>query len=123
MVLEMRSHAGVGSVRSAQIQHSRNKSLALRETVLVGSMLPNTANAVYEIQRQLFARSERVKGIDFHPVEPWILTTLYSGMLPGAKDIGTSNHVHLLQVMSTYGHTRLKYVLQDCFYRATTDDP
>jgi hypothetical protein len=30
-------------------------------------------------QRQLFARSERVKGIDFHPVEPWILTTLYSG--------------------------------------------
>ncbi|TKA74339.1 hypothetical protein B0A49_02934 [Cryomyces minteri] len=30
-------------------------------------------------QRQLFARSERVKGIDFHPTEPWILTTLYSG--------------------------------------------
>ncbi|KAM0325972.1 hypothetical protein ACHAQA_007278 [Verticillium albo-atrum] len=30
-------------------------------------------------QRQLFARSERVKGIDFHPQEPWILTTLYSG--------------------------------------------
>ncbi|PHH75129.1 hypothetical protein CDD80_2619 [Ophiocordyceps camponoti-rufipedis] len=27
----------------------------------------------------LFARSERVKGIDFHPHEPWILTTLYSG--------------------------------------------
>lgn len=33
-----------------------------------------------ELQRQLFARSERVKGIDFHPQEPWILTTLYSGM-------------------------------------------
>ncbi|RKF80286.1 Coatomer subunit beta' [Golovinomyces cichoracearum] len=31
------------------------------------------------LQRQLFARSERVKGIDFHSVEPWILTTLYSG--------------------------------------------
>lgn len=31
------------------------------------------------IQRQLFARSERVKGIDFHSTEPWILTTLYSG--------------------------------------------
>ncbi|KAF4164319.1 hypothetical protein CNMCM6936_009323 [Aspergillus lentulus] len=28
---------------------------------------------------KLFARSERVKGIDFHPTEPWILTTLYSG--------------------------------------------
>lgn len=36
----------------------------------------NSANI---IQRQLFARSERVKGIDFHPTEPWILTTLYSG--------------------------------------------
>lgn len=23
-------------------------------------------------QRQLFARSERVKGIDFHPTEPWV---------------------------------------------------
>lgn len=24
------------------------------------------------VQRQLFARSERVKGIDFHPTEPWV---------------------------------------------------
>ena len=24
------------------------------------------------LQRQLFARSERVKGIDFHPTEPWV---------------------------------------------------
>ncbi|EGD99086.1 coatomer subunit beta' [Trichophyton mentagrophytes] len=33
----------------------------------------------FDVKRQLFARSERVKGIDFHPTEPWILTTLYSG--------------------------------------------
>ncbi|KAH0537201.1 hypothetical protein FGG08_005979 [Glutinoglossum americanum] len=32
-----------------------------------------------DVKKQLFARSERVKGIDFHPTEPWILTTLYSG--------------------------------------------
>lgn len=32
-----------------------------------------------DVKRQLFARSERVKGIDVHPHEPWILTTLYSG--------------------------------------------
>lgn len=32
-----------------------------------------------DVKRQLFARSERVKGIDFHPTENWILTTLYSG--------------------------------------------
>ncbi|RPB06085.1 Coatomer, beta' subunit [Choiromyces venosus 120613-1] len=31
------------------------------------------------VKRQLFARSDRVKGIDFHPTEPWILSTLYSG--------------------------------------------
>jgi coatomer subunit beta' len=59
--------------------HSKNKSLDLRETIIVGKMTPNSTNSVYKIQRQLFARSERVKGIDFHPVEPWILTTLYSG--------------------------------------------
>lgn len=32
-----------------------------------------------DVKRQLFARSERVKGIDFHDTEPWILTTLYNG--------------------------------------------
>ncbi|KAG0642182.1 coatomer WD associated region-domain-containing protein [Tuber brumale] len=32
-----------------------------------------------DVKRQLFARSDRVKGIDFHPTEPWVLSTLYSG--------------------------------------------
>lgn len=31
-------------------------------------------NVNLELQRQLFARSERVKGIDFHPTEPWVST-------------------------------------------------
>lgn len=30
------------------------------------------ANMMLSSQRQLFARSERVKGIDFHPTEPWV---------------------------------------------------
>ena len=30
-----------------------------------------------ELQRQLFARSERVKGIDFHPTEPWVDSPCY----------------------------------------------
>jgi coatomer subunit beta' len=63
---------------------SNNKSLDLCETIVVGEMATKNTNTVYQMQRQLFARSERVKGIDFHPVEPWILTTLYSGMLNGA---------------------------------------
>lgn len=111
-VLEMRKHLGTESVRLIETKNSRNRSLELRETVLVGSMIPNTANSVYKIQRQLFARSERVKGIDFHPVEPWILTTLYSGMYWSVLDIRTFAHLNLLQVMSTFGHTRHRYAPQ-----------
>ncbi|KNZ72668.1 Coatomer subunit beta', partial [Termitomyces sp. J132] len=29
--------------------------------------------------RKLFSRSDRVKGVDFHPTEPWLLTGLYNG--------------------------------------------
>ncbi|VVT56082.1 uncharacterized protein SAPINGB_P004793 [Magnusiomyces paraingens] len=33
----------------------------------------------FDIKKTLQVRSDRVKGIDFHPTEPWILTTLFSG--------------------------------------------
>ncbi|KAF8165977.1 coatomer protein [Crassisporium funariophilum] len=29
--------------------------------------------------KKLFSRSDRVKGVDFHPTEPWLLTGLYNG--------------------------------------------
>lgn len=32
-----------------------------------------------EVNRKLLARSERVKSVDFHPTEPWLLAGLYSG--------------------------------------------
>ncbi|KAF9582673.1 Coatomer subunit beta' [Lunasporangiospora selenospora] len=32
-----------------------------------------------EIKKKLLAHSERVKSLDFHPTEPWILTSLYDG--------------------------------------------
>lgn len=32
-----------------------------------------------EIKRKLAQRSERVKSVDLHPTEPWILTSLYTG--------------------------------------------
>jgi hypothetical protein len=90
---------GVDSMQMAYPSPQRdnkNKTLELRETVVVGEMGVNTANSVYKIQRQLFARSERVKGIDFHPVEPWILTTLYSGMSTSAN-----NSILLLMLLSS----------------------
>ncbi|KAK6466054.1 coatomer WD associated region-domain-containing protein [Scheffersomyces coipomensis] len=34
-----------------------------------------------DIVKQFSTRSDRVKGIDFHPSEPWILTTLYNGKI------------------------------------------
>ena len=32
-----------------------------------------------DVVKQFSTRSERVKGMDFHPSEPWVLTTLYNG--------------------------------------------
>ncbi|KAI5120315.1 hypothetical protein M0805_000375 [Coniferiporia weirii] len=32
-----------------------------------------------DINRKLFQRSDRVKAVDFHPTEPWLLTGLYNG--------------------------------------------
>lgn len=71
-----------GASNKGQRKRDSKRSLDLRETVIVGEtqVEGKMANSVFKMQRQLFARSERVKGIDFHPVEPWILTTLYSGM-------------------------------------------
>jgi coatomer subunit beta' len=34
-----------------------------------------------DVTKQFSTRSDRVKGIDFHPLEPWILTTLYDGKI------------------------------------------
>ncbi|QEU62164.1 Sec27 [Kluyveromyces lactis] len=34
-----------------------------------------------DINKKLSARTDRVKGIDFHPEEPWVLITLYSGRI------------------------------------------
>jgi len=32
-----------------------------------------------DIKRQLISRSDRVKSVDFHPTEPWLLSALYNG--------------------------------------------
>ncbi|KAH7815699.1 Coatomer subunit beta' (CopB') [Monocercomonoides exilis] len=33
------------------------------------------------VQKKFSARSDRVKSVDLHPTEPWLLTTLYSGSI------------------------------------------
>jgi hypothetical protein len=58
-----------------------------------------------DVKRQLFARSERVKSVDFHPQEPWILTTLYSGTSPTTTNT-FADAANIAEAMSTYGLTR-----------------
>ena len=33
----------------------------------------------FEVNRKLLARSDRVKCVDIHPTEPWLLAALYNG--------------------------------------------
>ncbi|KAJ2328799.1 Coatomer subunit beta', partial [Coemansia sp. RSA 2673] len=34
-----------------------------------------------DIKRKLSARTDRVKSVDMHPTEPWVLASLYSGQV------------------------------------------
>lgn len=35
----------------------------------------------FDIRRKLTARSDRVKSVDLHPTEPWMVVSLYSGTM------------------------------------------
>ncbi|MPC24560.1 Coatomer subunit beta' [Portunus trituberculatus] len=43
------------------------------------SMLPSTQPLRLDVKRKLTARSDRVKSVDLHPTEPWMLASLYNG--------------------------------------------
>ena len=51
-----------------------------------------------DIRRELTARSDRIKSVDLHPSEPWLLCSLYSG------------HVH---VWNTQSQVDIHYVIND----------
>ena len=51
-----------------------------------------------DIRRELTARSDRIKSVDLHPSEPWLLCSLYSG------------HVH---VWNTQSQVDIHYVTND----------
>lgn len=50
-----------------------------------------------DVAKQFSTRLDRVKGIDFHPLEPWILTTLYNGKIE-IWSYATNTLVKLIQV-------------------------
>jgi coatomer subunit beta' len=53
-----------------------------------------------DVTKQFSTRSDRVKGIDFHPSEPWILTTLYNGKVE-IWSYATNSIVKSIQVTDT----------------------
>ncbi|CCF56134.1 hypothetical protein KAFR_0A06990 [Kazachstania africana CBS 2517] len=53
-----------------------------------------------DIKKSFSNRSDRVKGIDFHPTEPWVLTTLYSGRIE-IWNYETQHEVRSIQVTET----------------------
>ena len=40
---------------------------------------PTTHVILNVMQRKLLSRSDRVKSVDLHPTEPWVLASLYNG--------------------------------------------
>ncbi|CAH0481482.1 unnamed protein product [Peronospora belbahrii] len=52
-----------------------------------------------DIKRKLSSRSERVKSVDLHPTEPWVLSALYSGSLM-IWNYATQSLVKTLEVSS-----------------------
>eukprot|EP00798_Chlamydomonas_sp_ICE-L_P021129 gene21129-28016_t len=49
--------------------------------ILIGSSTCHFSQSKlkFEIKRQLVQRTDRVKGVDIHPTEPWLLANLYNG--------------------------------------------
>lgn len=54
----------------------------------------------FDIKKTFSNRSDRVKGIDFHPNEPWVLATLYSGKVE-IWNYETQQSVRSIQVTET----------------------
>ncbi|KAK5780698.1 hypothetical protein RI543_001820 [Arxiozyma heterogenica] len=54
----------------------------------------------FDIKKTFSNRTDRVKGVDFHPTEPWVLVTLYSGKVE-IWNYETQQSVKSIQVTET----------------------
>lgn len=54
----------------------------------------------FDIKKTFSNRTDRVKGVDFHPTEPWVLITLYSGKVE-IWNYETQQSVRSIQVTET----------------------
>jgi WD40 repeat protein len=79
----------------------------------------------------LLSRSERVKSVDFHPTEPWVLASLYNGNVyiwnyetqvhtfnSGLEQCKDQSHVTLFRLESRHWSKLLKlqmFLVRDLF--------
>ncbi|KAF4315505.1 hypothetical protein JM18_008719 [Phytophthora kernoviae] len=73
-----------------------------------------------DIKRKLSSRSERVKSVDLHPTEPWVLSALYSGSLM-IWNYTTQSLVKTLEV-SSLPVRNAKFVARKQWIIASSDD-
>lgn len=73
-----------------------------------------------EYQRKLLSRSDRVKGTDFHPTEPWLLTGLYNGTV-NIYDHETGALVKTFEV-STVPVRCVRFIARKNWFVAGSDD-
>lgn len=72
------------------------------------------------LQRKLFSRSDRVKGVDFHPTEPWLLTGLYNGTV-NIYNLETGSIVKTFEV-SEVPVRCVKFIPRKNWFIAGSDD-
>lgn len=74
-----------------------------------------------DIKKKLSARSDRVKCVDFHPTEPWVLSALYSGNI-FLWDYNTQTLVKQLEVCPNLPVRCAKFITRKQWIITASDD-
>ena len=73
-----------------------------------------------EIKKILSSRSDRVKCVDLHPIEPWVLSALYSGSV-FLWDFDTSTMIKSWEVCDLPVRTA-KFIMRKQWFICASDD-
>mmetsp|Transcript_15386 Transcript_15386/g.23181 ORF Transcript_15386/g.23181 Transcript_15386/m.23181 type:complete len:1014 (+) Transcript_15386:125-3166(+) len=73
-----------------------------------------------EIKKELSARSDRVKSVDIHPTEPWVLSALYNGNV-FIWDYSTNTLVKSFELCEVPVRCA-KFIVRKQWFMAATDD-
>mmetsp|Transcript_20479 Transcript_20479/g.21145 ORF Transcript_20479/g.21145 Transcript_20479/m.21145 type:complete len:119 (-) Transcript_20479:1-357(-) len=73
-----------------------------------------------EVKKELTARSDRVKSVDMHPTEPWVLAALYNGNV-FIWDYTTNTLVKSFELCEVPVRCA-KFIVRKQWFVAATDD-